>query len=157
MTNTLNYTKTFNESHNINVLLGQEAQDYRRSEADLEAQNYPTGKLVTLANAAEKINASTVRTAHSLASYFGRFKYNFQEKYYLSVSFRRDGSSRFGSENKWANFYSVGASWRLTQEGFMAGQDIFDDLKLRGSYGTSGNQSGIGNFAAAGLYAFGQD
>lgn len=157
ITNTLNYNKTFNEAHNVDFLLGQEAQDFSNYFTYMEGNQYPTGKLPNLANAASYQTASFSRTEHSLSSYFARFKYNFQGRYYFSASFRRDGSSRFGADNKWANFWSVGGNWRISEENFMSGMDQINDLKIRGSYGTTGNQSGIGNFAAQGLYAFGSN
>lgn len=80
------------------------------------------------------------RNRYSLLSFFGKADYNFQNKYYLSASFRRDGSSRFSKESRWGNFFSVGASWRISKEEFMKGTSSWlDNLALRGSYGTSGN------------------
>jgi TonB-linked SusC/RagA family outer membrane protein len=155
ITNTLRYDNTFNEAHNVNALLGQEAQNFADYYTYLSAQQYPTGQLPNLDNAADPQSASTTRTEYAIASYFGRLKYNFKGRYYLQASLRRDGSSRFGADNKWANFWSVGGNWRISEESFMEGLTMINDLKIRGSYGTTGNQSGIGNFAAQGLYGFG--
>ena len=83
-----------------------------------------------------------------LISDFGRINYNYDEKYLLQVSVRRDGSSVFGANNQWGYFPSVGAGWRISQEGFMRGQDLFSDLKLRGSYGVTGNASGFNAYTA---------
>ncbi|HAN19305.1 MAG: hypothetical protein A2X13_01390 [Bacteroidetes bacterium GWC2_33_15] len=157
ITNTLNYSKVIADVHDFNILLGQEAQDFFLSTADLSAKEYPSEKLQTLQNAAEPLTASTFETANSLASYFGRLEYNYSGKYYLSGSYRRDGSSKFGANNKWANFWSVGGSWRISEESFISNIEMINNLTLRASYGTSGNQSGISNFAALGLYGFGSD
>lgn len=93
---------------------------------------------------------------NALLSYFADLKYGFKSRYFLTASGRRDGSSRFGANKKWASFGSVGASWIITDEPFMEGlveKGIFDDLKLRASYGSSGNQAGIGNFESRELYS----
>lgn len=76
-----------------------------------------------------------------LISVYGRIGYNFDEKYLLSASLRRDGSSKFGVNNRWATFPSVSAAWRLTRESFMQDQNLFSELKLRAGYGVSGNQN----------------
>ncbi len=83
-----------------------------------------------------------------LISDFGRLNYNYDEKYLLQVSVRRDGSSVFGSSNQWGYFPSVGAAWRISQEKFMANQNLFSELKLRGSYGVTGNASGFNAYTA---------
>ena len=93
--------------------------------------------------------------ASTLASFFFNGEYNFNNKYYGSASFRYDGSSRFGANNKWAPFWSVGAKYRISEEDFMADtKEWLSDLTIRGSYGTVGNQD-IGYFAAMGLYEYG--
>lgn len=83
-----------------------------------------------------------------LISDFARLNYNYKEKYLLQGSVRRDGSSVFGKNNQWGYFPSVGAAWRITQEEFMSKQNIFSDLKLRASYGVTGNASGFNAFTA---------
>ena len=83
-----------------------------------------------------------------LISDFGRVNYNYKEKYLLQGSIRRDGSSVFGKNNQWGYFPSVGAAWRVTQEDFMKDQTIFADLKIRGSYGVTGNASGFNAYTA---------
>ena len=74
-----------------------------------------------------------------MMSYFGNVNYNFDDKYYLSASFRRDGSSRLSEDNRWANFWSVSGAWRLSKEGFMSDMPLFNDFKVKVSYGTNGN------------------
>lgn len=86
-------------------------------------------------------------------SFLAQAEYEYLEKYIATVSFRRDGSSRFGAENRYGNFYSVGASWILSRENFLANVDAIEQLALRASYGTTGNAS-IGDYEAQGLYSF---
>ena len=83
-----------------------------------------------------------------MISYFGRFNYNLNDKYYLQASLRRDGSSVFGKNVQWGYFPSVGVSWRAGQEKFVQDLGIFDDLKLRASYGVTGNSSGFDAYTA---------
>lgn len=93
--------------------------------------------------------------ASTLSSFFMNAEYNYNNKYYGSASFRYDGSSRFGANNKWAPFWSVGAKYRISEEAFMEEtKDWLSDLTVRGSYGTVGNQD-IGYYAAMGLYSYG--
>jgi TonB-linked SusC/RagA family outer membrane protein len=89
-----------------------------------------------------------------MVSYFSRLNYDFNEKYYISLSYRRDGSSRFGADKKYGDFYSVGASWRLSSESFMPQIDWLDDARFRFSYGTSGNEN-IDNYLSKGLFEYG--
>ncbi|MEL1252293.1 TonB-dependent receptor [Flavobacterium sp. DGU38] len=83
-----------------------------------------------------------------LISYFGRFNYNYKDKYLLQGTLRRDGGSVFGENNRWGYFPSVGGAWRIDKEGFMKNQGIFTDLKLRASYGETGNSSGFNAYTA---------
>lgn len=83
-----------------------------------------------------------------LISYFGRLNYNYKDKYLLQGSIRRDGGSVFGANNQWGYFPSVGGAWRIDKEGFMANQEIFTDLKLRASWGQTGNSSGFNAYTA---------
>ncbi|MFT2008173.1 TonB-dependent receptor [Pontibacter sp. 13R65] len=92
-------------------------------------------------------------TSHALLSYFAMAHYGFKNRYYISLTGRRDGSSRFGLNNKWANFGSVGVSWVVSDEAFMENlSSLFNELKVKTSYGSSGNQAGIGDFQSMELY-----
>ena len=161
ITNTLNYLKTFKEKHNLNLLLGQEGQKTSLKEAYLAGSNYPVDYLNSVANAAVPGSASTAKNELVLNSYFANVQYDYMAKYYLSGSFRYDGSSRFGSDNRWAPFWSVGAKYRLTAEDFMLSTaDWLNNVNVRASYGTTGNQEvgriGVdGWYAANDLYGFG--
>jgi len=83
-----------------------------------------------------------------MISDFFRLNYNFRDKYLLQASIRRDGSSVFGKNNQWGNFPAVGAAWRISQENFMKNQHVFNDLKLRASYGETGNAFGFGAYTS---------
>jgi TonB-linked SusC/RagA family outer membrane protein len=140
--NLLTYEATFAESHSVNLLLGHElyARNYEYF------YGYRNG--IMLGNLYELNNASG--TTYSLSSYtdryrlislFGRAEYNYDNKYYLSASYRSDGSSRFSPDSRWGGFFSVGASWRLSHEAFVKDVAWINNLSLRGSYGTTGNDN----------------
>ena len=91
-----------------------------------------------------------------MLSYLGRVNYIYDEKYYASASFRRDGSSKFRAANRWGNFWSVGAGWRISREAFMEGtQDWLTNAKLRASYGVIGNQNGVGRYDTYNTWSYG--
>lgn len=153
--NTLTYNKTFNQ-HSFDVLLGQEAYRSKRDFNYSQAIGFP------FPGTSEQIAASTPSTVQSyytqqrFASYFSRLQYNYAGKYYLSGSLRRDGSSVFGNDNKYGTFYSVGGGWRIGRENFLKDVSWIDELKLRASYGTSGNDR-IDRYASQGLYGLGKN
>ncbi len=160
ITNTLNYSENF-DGHNIDALLGQEGQKISYKDSYLAGSNYPIDYLNDVELTATPSSASTSRKEIVLNSYFSRLEYNLDQKYYLSGSFRMDGSSRFSEKNRWAPFWSAGAKYRLSSEEFMQNVEWLDDLTLRASYGTSGNQT-VGNldimdgwYASRNLYDFG--
>ena len=155
-TQTLNLNKTVSDVHNFAVLLGYEAQKTRDKTVRATGEGFPNPTLRTLASAATPTQASSTISEYSFESVFSRVDYNYNLKYYLSGSIRRDGSSRFGANERFGTFWSIGASWRLDQEPFIANIAIIDQLKLRSSYGTNGN-AGIGNYDAKSLFGFGFD
>ncbi len=153
--NVLSWDNTFNEKHNLNVLGGFEANKWQNSGIIASGTGLPeTPKFRSLAAAAEPETAFTNTTEYSIVSFFSHLEYNYNNKYYVSGSVRRDGHSRFGIDNKYGNFWSAGASWRITQEKFMSNMDFLDDLKLRVSYGVVGDASGIGDYAPLGLFSY---
>jgi TonB-linked SusC/RagA family outer membrane protein len=153
-TNTLNYQAQFNSVHNIDALVGTEYNRFYRKFLRVNGKGFPSAKVSTMANAAEINGGTTTRSDFSLMSYFSKVAYDYNNKYYLDLSYRRDGSSRFGEENRWSNFWSVGSSWNMHQEAFMEAISFIDRLKVRGSIGTTGNYN-IGNYASLGLWSFG--
>ncbi len=157
ITNTLNYIKTFNKLHNLNVMLGQEAQKTILKQAYLAGSNYPVEDMRQVALAATPGSASTSMDRMTLASFFGNVEYDYANKYYLSASLRADGSSRFSKDNRWGVFASVGAKYRISAEQFMEStKNWLQNLTIRASYGSSGNSEVGGSwYAAKDLYGFG--
>ncbi len=134
----LNFTRTFNNLHNLDVLVGWDVNQKREKVVQAVGRNYATDKLPELANTSEPMTAySNVDNDH-LFSLLSRLNYDYDNKYYLSATFRRDGSSRLGSNNRWGNFWSVSAAWRMTKENFMQDVAWLNDFKLRASYGVNG-------------------
>jgi len=144
--NTLNYNKSFGD-HNVDVLVGQTAQNYEFLTLDASATEFLTNDIraISLNANPERRGAGGGGTRWSLASYIGRFRYNFKDKYLFSASVRVDGSSRFGANNRFGTFPSLSAGWRVSEEDFFQVSWI-DDLKFRASYGVLGGDR-IGDFA----------
>ncbi|MCU0357983.1 MAG: TonB-dependent receptor [Cyclobacteriaceae bacterium] len=144
-TNTLTYNKTFG-SHKILAVGGYEAVKYGigRGVNGIRAGFFSDAvSFRTLNNGASIVNTSSYfNTPVTLASLFLRADYSFADKYLLSATVRRDGSSVFGEENRYGVFPSVTAGWRISEEGFLSGTEFITDLKIRGGYGTMGNQFG---------------
>jgi len=135
--NTLNYNKTFGTAHDVSVLLGFEAEknetDFMRS----SGTDLPSSALHTVSTAGTT-NASAYSWGYNMMSFFSRAEYSFNQKYFASASFRRDGSSRLGPDTRWGNFWSVAGSWRISREDFLADNDFISNLRLRASYGING-------------------
>lgn len=155
-TQTLQWGKTLGGVHNLDALVGYEAQSSNRNTTYGFGQEFPNDKLRNLASAAASYDASATKTEYTFASLFSRINYDYDGKYFASASIRRDGSSRFGADNRYGTFYSVGAGWTLSEESFLENVSFIDFAKLRTSYGVTGNAA-IGNFPSVGLYGYGQD
>ncbi|GAA0879018.1 TonB-dependent receptor [Algoriphagus jejuensis] len=155
--NTLNYDLTKGD-HTFNAMLGYTAQKYTANSINLSASPYQND-LITTINAAQAIDAWGEGVEKwSMISYLGRLNYSFKQRYLFTATFRSDGSSRFGSDNRFAMFPSVAGAWRISEEDFFGADSWVDNLKLRVSYGKSGNNN-IGNYAhlaniSAGSYIF---
>lgn len=134
---TLNYNKTFADKHTLGLLVGFEAEDkntvYQRS----YGENLPTGTLHTVSTAGT-LQASGYSWGNSMVSILSRAEYNYDGRYYLSASYRRDGSSKLSPEARWGNFWSVAGSWKINNEKFMSNVDWLSNLRLRASYGVNG-------------------
>jgi TonB-linked SusC/RagA family outer membrane protein len=135
--NTLNYKKDFGK-HHFDILLGLSEQKQNYLVASMGAANYPNDNVTTL-NAGIVNDGSTTESVWTLLSYFGRINYFFQNKYLLNFSIRWDGSSRFGKNNKYGCFPAVSLGWRVKEENWLKDVDALSDLKLRVSYGKTGN------------------
>lgn len=150
---TLNYRKTLGR-HGFGVLVGNTLQ------ADISEGTSSTGRGFAN-NSFKQISSAAVTTGSqswnkaTLVSFFSRIDYNFSGKYLLEASLRADASSRFGSNNRWGYFPSIGGAWRIKGENFLKDVAFISDLKLKGSYGVTGNQNGIGSFASLGLWSGG--
>lgn len=152
--NILTYQKSLGGEHYLTVLLGQSVQqsDFERTQAT--GQRFPSNDFRRITSAATQFSTSS-GTEWGISSFFGRLNYDFAGKYIVTVNVRRDGSSRFGEDNRWGTFPSIGVAWRLSQENFLRDNDLISELKLRASYGITGNQNGIDNFASRGLWTGG--
>ena len=134
----LTYNKSF-DNHNIDLTLGHESYSRNFSDFDALATIETVPGLEVFDNFSNPVSLGGVVTDKRLEGYFSRLNYSYDNKYYLSTSFRRDGSSVFGRDNRWGSFYSVGASWNIHKENFMENVSFVDRLKLRGSWGEVGN------------------
>ena len=155
--NLLTYNKTFGD-HTINALLGQEA--YARDTKALSAskRGFPFNGLTEINSASEMNSMGSWKDEYRLLSWFSRLEYDYANRYYVSASYRTDGSSRFHPDSRWGNFWSVGASWRISNEKFMEPySEWLDNLKLKASYGAVGNDNLGTLYAYQGLYATGMN
>lgn len=156
--NTINYVTSIGKN-NFNVIAGTSAQDFRIRTLNTTAR-YDTDVFTEIVLGAQELNSTSGFSEESLASVFGRLVYDYDNKYLLTAAVRRDGSSKFGPENKFGVFPSFSAGWRVSQEAFWGDNPIVTDLKLRGGWGQVGSDA-IGNFrylatlSTAFDYAFG--
>ncbi len=150
--NYLSFTKNFQDRHDVSAVLGTSYQYSQREFSSINAQGYPSDQFIKTSVAAQVNSASTSGTEWKLASYFFRGNYTLDNKYLFTFTGRVDGSSRFGTNNRYGFFPSGSIAWRITEEEFMQDQNIFTEIKPRVSYGITGNQDGIGNFSSRGLY-----
>lgn len=145
--NQLTYNTTINEKHNLTAILVQSAQKETFKSNNVTATDYPNDYIQTISGGTV-IKGYSEKSQWSIASYLARVQYSFSGKYMLSGAIRTDGSSRFGKNNRWGYFPSASAAWRITEENFFKEQtalSFINDLKLRLSYGVTGNFQ-IGNY-----------
>ena len=148
----LSYNKSFG-LHNLDALVGFETEDYKYDYLYANGNQYPS-YLPEIENAGDSRASSHVER-YRMTSFLGRINYDYNNKYYFSASYRRDGSSRLSRESRWGDFWSISGSWRLSEEAFM--QDIkhvLTDAKLRVSYGVNGTQP-TDLYDYLGVYEFG--
>lgn len=145
----LNYETKFGESHSFSAMVGFEAIKNSGKGLYASDQDFPVQQkeLIYIGNGLGVKMSSQTEYASTLASFFGRASYDFKGKYYLSGTLRRDGSSKFTSNNKWGTFYSLSAGWVMKAENFLKDVSWLTNLKLRSGYGAIGNQD-------IGLYAY---
>lgn len=158
LTQTFNQLITYNRSwgnHNFDVLLGHENYSYKyeylygMKTQETVANMYEFGNFVNISS------LSSYTDTYKKEGYFGRINYDYAHKYYASLSYRHDGSSRFASENRWGNFWSFGASWRISEEDFLKENvNWVNNLKLRASYGETGNDNILDRDGYADYYPY---
>ncbi|MCD0466039.1 TonB-dependent receptor [Flavobacterium sp. ENC] len=141
--NTITYSKKIADKHNVSLMVGNTMEEYNGKDLWGYGEGVPNNS-----DAMRELNAATKNRnsggnswSSSLMSYISRFSYNYDSKYYFTGTFRRDGSSKFMTNNKWANFPSASVSWRILNEGFMSSaKDVLSDLRFRAGWGKVGNQ-----------------
>lgn len=139
------YKKAFNELHDLNVMVGAANESSNDDSFSAKRINFDQQESMSLQlGSSENQNAWSVGSAWTINSFFSRVNYTFANKYIVEGTIRADGSSRFDPDHRWGYFPGVNAAWRLGEEDFIKRLAIFDDLKIRGSFGQMGNQSGIG-------------
>ena len=145
--NTLTYDKQFGQ-HHVTAMVGTSAQENQYNFLNGSIQGFASELTQQMTNGTTNPTVGGDASSWSLLSYMGRVNYNFADKYLVTVTLRRDGSSRFGSGNKWGMFPSGSAAWRISKEDFFKNIRFVDDLKLRAGFGITGNQQ-IGNYSFA--------
>jgi TonB-dependent starch-binding outer membrane protein SusC len=146
--NTLTYNTVIASDHTINVLAGFAYNKDRLDQTSLSSSGGFKSATIQTLNDAVAVTGNTTSTQSVLISYFGRLQYGFKDKYFLSGSIRRDGSSRFGFNDQFGTFPSASLKWIVTQEDFMKSLDVISDLGLRASYGTNGNDNLPNDYAS---------
>jgi len=141
----LSYDKTLG-NHSISAMLGYSAQEETYRTISSRGEEFPDDVVRTL-SAAARVNSTSAEEGWSLLAYVARLNYSFRDKNLMSATFRREGSSRFGANNKWGNFPAVSAGWRISEEPFLQNSMLIEDLKLRASWGVTGNND-IGNYTS---------
>lgn len=140
-TNTISYLFDIKDDHHFNVLLGQEAVDNQSDAFSVIGRGQTNSYLVNLSAATRADIPTDSRSGSTYLSFFGRAEYNYLGKYFVDLSARRDASSRFGTNSRWANFWSVGTMWNAKSESFLENVSWLDNAQVLASIGTSGNSS----------------
>ncbi|HEU5210133.1 MAG TPA: TonB-dependent receptor [Longimicrobiales bacterium] len=152
---TLSFDRGFGDAHDVSGVVGSSYEDNSEEWSWVQGTQFPTEYFKYITSAATIADGSSTRDDNALLSFFGRLSYTYADKITTSFNIRHDGSSRFGSENRFGTFPSASVVYRIGEEDFMLDQDVISDLALRASYGVTGNQQQLGNFAARGLFGGG--
>jgi TonB-dependent starch-binding outer membrane protein SusC len=150
--NFFRYTTTVADAHNIEAVAGTSFQDQKSTSNTARGELFPGNAYKLLNSAGSPTEAKSFQTQFSFLSYFARANYKFKDKYLAAISGRYDGSSRFGANNRWGFFPAASVGWILSEENFLKNSKSISFLKLKASYGLTGNAE-IGNFASRGLYS----
>ncbi len=152
-TNYVTFNKQFAERHNVNVVAGTELSKYDRRITAVTSQQFPSDDLPTVSGGAEVTEGDGVQLTSSFFSYFARANYDFDGKYLLGASVRRDGSSRFGENFRFGTFPAFSAGWIISEEEFLQDVDFLSFLKVRGSWGELGNANIGGDYPSLFLFS----
>jgi TonB-dependent starch-binding outer membrane protein SusC len=150
--NFVRYNTTFGEYHDFDVVAGTSFQEFNLKSNSASGEQFPSDAFKKITSAASKTDASSTETQFSFLSYFARANYKYKDKYLLALSGRYDGSSRFGKNNRYGFFPAASVGWILSEEKFLQNIKWLSFLKLKASYGLTGNGE-IGNFASRGLWS----
>jgi TonB-linked SusC/RagA family outer membrane protein len=150
----LNWNKLLGK-HSIRALVGHENYKLKYNNYNTTRTGFPFPGTSELDNASVTEGSGSYEDNHRIESYFSGVNYEYNNRYLLSASFRRDGTSRFSDSSRWGNFYSAGIGWRISQESFFNNIHWLNDLKLRASYGEQGNESVGTYYAYQNLYSLG--
>ena len=148
--NTLTYDKTIGK-HHINAVVGSSAQNNKYNYLSASVQKFASDNTQQIDNGILQPVQHGNASEWAIMSYLGRVNYNFANKYYVTATIRRDGSSRFGLDNRWGWFPSAALAWRISNENFLKNSNVINNLKLRLGYGITGNQE-IGNYSFSSSY-----
>lgn len=151
ISNYFTYAQTFNDDYDIELVGGMSFEESSRKRQYVAGTGFPSDNLQTVASASEITSGTSSRTKYNFLSYFGRATFSILDKYLIKGSLRYDGSSRFGASNRYGIFPAASVGWIISEEDFIKDSETISLLKLRGSYGVTGN-AGIGNFASLGLF-----
>ena len=152
--NTISYNKTFSLKHNVAAVGGFSYSTFRFDNSQINGGTFTSNDVTTLNAATTGSSGLSMETKNVLISYFARAQYDYESKYLLSASIRRDGSSKFGANTKWGVFPAFSAGWRISEEKFMQSVNMISELKVRGSWGVTGNNGYSGDYNSIGLLAF---
>ena len=153
----INFVRTFATKHHLDVLAAYELESYQSDKAMGEKAKLPSDVLLEPDNAAVLKSFASSTQAYRMISYLSRLNYDYDDRYYIAGSYRRDGSSRLAPESRWGDFWSGSGMWHLSNESFMhAVKPVLNDVKIRASYGVNGNQPGA-LYGYMGLYSYGQN
>lgn len=147
------YKRTFG-NHSLDILAGHEFYLYHYDYLSAARSGFPYGGVYDLDAAMTMVGSSSYQDDYAIQSFLGRVNYNYADKYYLSASYRTDGSSRFAKDDRWGQFWSVGGNWRISHEKFMEDVKWVDNLSLKASYGVQGNDNIGSYYAWQKLYRF---
>ena len=149
----LTYERKIND-HAFDILAAHENYAHKYNYLEGEKTGFPYGGLFELSSGSTISIADSQEDNYRIESYFGRINYNYAEKYYFSGSLRTDGSSRFATERNWGNFWSLGGSWRISKESFLKDKQWIDNITVKASYGSQGNDALLNSAGSPVYYAW---